>query len=191
MQIKRPFEIDCGDIILREFQENHVEGIYTLSQQPEIQEFLSDWISTREQRHTWMLQYDIPENNRFFEALPNISELKDDPLRLAIILKETDEFIGWIVSGFKVELPPPNREIGYAISNTQTGKGYGTKASQALIQYLFEHSDTEELVATAVTYNVSSNRVLQKCGYQLEGEMMIDQKPYNCYRLTKQEWENR
>ncbi len=187
MQIKRPFEIDCEDIVLREFQEAYVDGIYQMSLQPEIQEFLSDWVATREKRHEWMLQYDIPENDRFFQALPHISMLENDPLRLAIILKETDEFIGWIVSGFKDELPPPNREIGYGISNLHTGKGYATKATKALIKFLFEHSDTEELVATAVTYNEASNVVLKKCGYRFEGTTEIDQKPYNCYRLTKQE----
>ena len=128
MTFKRPFEIDCGELVLRAFQVEHVDGIYEMTLEPEIQEFLSDWVATKEQRHTWMLEYDIPENERFFEALPNISKMENDPLRLAIILKETDEFVGWIVSGPKDQLPPPNREIGYGISNKHTGKGYATKA---------------------------------------------------------------
>lgn len=183
------FEIECGSLLLREFQLEHLDAIYNMTLEPEIQTFLPDWISTKEERREWLTQYDIQENRNFKEALPHILDLKDDPLRMVIIHKESCEVIGWIVSGFKDELAPPNREIGYAISNRHTGKGYATQATKGLIKFLFENSDTEELVATALTYNEASNRVLKNCGYKMEGTTEIDQKPYNCYRVTKSEWQ--
>lgn len=182
------FEILCDDLSLQTFQLEHLDAIYNLTLEPEIRTFLPDWISTKEQRLEWMIKYDIEENKHFIEALPNIANLKDDPLRLAIVLRESNEVIGWIVSGFKEELAPPNREIGYAISNQHTGKGYATQAARALIEFLFEKSDTESLVATARTYNEPSNRVLKNCGYRFEGTLEIDKEPYNCYRMTKSEW---
>jgi len=183
------FEIRYGDIILREFQLDHLDAIYNITLEPEIQTFLPDWISTKEQRQKWLETCDFEENQNFKTALPHILDLKDDPLRMVIINSATEEVIGWIVSGFKDELKPPNREIGYAISNKHIGKGYATQASKALIKFLFENTDTEELVATALTYNESSNRVLIKCGYKFDGITEIDQKPYNCYRMTKVEWQ--
>ncbi len=63
----------------------------------------------------------------------------------AIVLKETGEFIGWCCSGIKDELPPPNREIMYAVSKDHRGKGYTTQASQGMIAYLFEHAGIETL----------------------------------------------
>ena len=104
-------------------------------------------------------------------------------------MKETNELIGWINSGLKDELPPPNREIGYAVSREYTCKGYVTQAAQGLIKYLFENTNTEVLNATALTYNTPSNRVLQKCGFKLMGTMKIQEQDYYYYKLNKSEWE--
>lgn len=181
-------DIDCGELLLSPFNLEHLDAIHQMTLEPEVQEFLSDWIATREQRYEWLTKYEIGENETFFEALPHIDHLAETPLRMAIIHKATGDFVGWIVTGFKTELPPPNREIGYAISNCHTGKGYATIAAKGMIQFLFENSETQELVATAVTYNVPSNRVLTKCGYHQEGTMDIDNKPYYYYRMTKEQW---
>ncbi|SHJ09706.1 Protein N-acetyltransferase, RimJ/RimL family [Clostridium cavendishii DSM 21758] len=184
---KAVFTIECKDIILREFQAEDLDAIYNITLQPKVKEFLPDWISTKEQRREWLIKYDIKENREFFEAAPNI---KEQILRLGIILKETNEFIGWIVSGLKEELPPPNREIGYAISRDFTCKGYATQAVQGLIEYFFQNTNTEVLNATARTYNSSSNKVIQKCDFKLIGTMNIEGHDYHYYKLNKGEWEH-
>lgn len=180
--------IDCGELMLEPFNYSHLDGIQQMTLEPEVREFLSDWIATPEQRLEWLVKYELGENEGFFSALPDIDQLENTPLRMAIIHKATGDFVGWIVTGFKQELPPPNREIGYAISNKHTGKGYATIAARAMIRFIFESSHTEVLVATAVTYNMPSNRVLTKCGYHLQGSLDIDNRPYFYYRLTKNEW---
>lgn len=184
------FTIQCKDIFLKEFQIEDLDAIYNLTLQPEITEFLPDWIATREIRREWMEKYEIPENKEFLEAIPNIPNISRHALRLGIILKETNELIGWITSGLKDELPPPNREIGYAISKNYRGKGYTTQAANGLIKYLFEHTNTDVLNTTALTYNTPSNRVIQKCGFKFAGIIVIENQDYNYYRLSKHEWEN-
>ena len=95
------------------------------------------------------------------------------------------EWNGWIVSGYKEELPKPNREIGYAISNNMTGRGYATEAVDGLINFIFRNTTTPELVATARDYNLSSNAVIKKNGFIFEHEQEMDGHNYYCYRLKK------
>ena len=185
------FTIECEDIVLREFQLEDLDSIYNITLQREIREFLPDWIATKEKRREWLTKYEINENKEFLNSVPNIPNIKGHALRLGIILKEKNELIGWITSGLKDELPPPNREIGYGISKEYTCKGYATQAAKGLIKYLFENTNCEVLNATALTYNISSNKVIQKCGFSLMGTMEIDGKSYYYYKLNKSEWKHK
>jgi len=186
---RKVFEIECKDIILREFLLEDLDAIYALTLQPEITDFLPDWIAIKEQRREWLIKYELVENNEFIEAVPNVTNINTYILRLGIILKETNELIGWICSGLKDELPPPNREIGYAISKYYRGKGYTTQAAQGLTKYLFENTNIDVLNAIALTHNTPSNRVIQKCGFHLNGNIQIENHEYYYYKLSKSEWE--
>lgn len=188
---KNVFAINCKDIVLREFQLEDLDAIYNITLQPEIAEFLPDWIATKEKRREWLTKYEIKENKEFLDSVPNIPNISRHALRLGIISKETNELIGWITSGLKDELPPPNREIGYAISRDYTCRGYATQATQGLIKYLFENTNTDVLNATALIHNIPSNKVIQKCGFKLMGSMKIEGKNFYYYKLNKSEWEYR
>ncbi|MPN07103.1 hypothetical protein SDC9_154369 [bioreactor metagenome] len=149
---------------------------------------MPDWIWPKEGIKNWVSEYVIKENQRCFEVFPNLPNSNEYILRLGIILKETNEFIGWITSGLKEELPPPNREIGYAISKDYTGNGYSTQAVKGLIKYLFENTNIDVLNATALTYNTPSNKVLVKSGFNLLGITKIEEQDYYYYKLCKDQW---
>lgn len=182
------FTIDCGEIYLREFTIDDVDAIYEITNQPEVYEFLPSWKSTRDQRLDWVANYEIPSNKRFLAAVPNIED--QTYLNLGIILKETGEFIGFCHTGIKEELPTPNREIAYGISKHYRNKGYTTKAVKALIGYLFENTNVELLNAVALKHNGGSNRVIQKCGFTLMGDVEIKHETYNHYTLDKTQWQD-
>ncbi|CAM5200069.1 N-acetyltransferase domain-containing protein OS=Ureibacillus acetophenoni OX=614649 GN=SAMN05877842_11764 PE=4 SV=1 [Ureibacillus acetophenoni] len=186
--MKDLFVIDCGEIYLREFQVEDVDAIYELTSQPEVYEFLPDWKSTREQRLNWVTNYEITSNKRFLSAVPNIEG--ENYLKLGIILKDTNEFIGFCNTGIKDELPEPNREIAFAISKHYRNKGYTTKAAKGLIHYLFNHTNTERLNAVVLTNNVSSSKVIEKCGFKLVGDVIIENETYHHYTLNKSEWQD-
>lgn len=179
------FTIECEDILLREYLIEDVDSLYELTRQAEIKEFLPDWNASREKRLYWMQNYEIVDNKRFLQAVADGGQVGDTYLRLAIILKETGEYIGWCCSGTKKELPPPNREIVYAISNRHTNKGYTTQAVKGMITYLFENTDVKVLNATALVRNISSNRVIQKCGFEFVGTVEIDHETNNHYKISK------
>ncbi|PGA01019.1 GNAT family N-acetyltransferase [Bacillus wiedmannii] len=182
------FRIDCGDIYLQEFTVKDAESIYKISNQPEIEKFLPDWKSTKEQRVNWVTNDEIPENKAFLHAVRTRTNIDDHILRLGIFKKTTNEFIGWCCTGMKDELPAPNREIMYAVSSEYHNNGYATQATKGLIGYLFENTNVDVLNAIALIKNVPSNKVIEKCGFTYLGQQMIENQIYNHYVLSKSGW---
>ncbi|GGA48831.1 GNAT family N-acetyltransferase [Psychrobacillus lasiicapitis] len=176
------FTIDCGEILLREFRREDVDAIYDLTSQPEVYEFLPDWRSTREQRLDWVTNYEIPANKEFLANVPSVGE---GWLKLGIILKETDEFIGFCNTGIKEELSGPNREVAYSISKYYRSIGYATLAVKALVNYLFENTDVEQLNAVVLPRNIASNKVIRKCGFQLKGKVEIEDQLHSHYIISR------
>ncbi|MBB3127293.1 RimJ/RimL family protein N-acetyltransferase [Paenibacillus rhizosphaerae] len=185
IHLERPFIIDCGDIILREYQLEDLDAICELARQEEIRRYLPDWDVPREVRYDWMVHYEIKENEQFVKAVAEGGAVGDFRLRLVILDKNTKECIGWCCTGPKEELPFPNREIMYALSSRHTRKGYTSQAVQGLVKFLFDHTDAAELNGVARTDNPASNRVLQKSGFDQNGTIDIDGHKYVWYKIQK------
>lgn len=177
--------IECEDVTLREFIEADLDTFHSLTWQSEIYDYLPGWNVSKEQRKEWFFKYEIPENKQFINAVAQGRDIGDLRLRLGIILKETGELIGWCCTGLKDGLPPPNREIMYAISKNYRGKGYTTQAAQGMVSYLFENTNVESLIAIALISNTASNRVIQKCGFIFQEELEFDNAAYNYYKLQR------
>ncbi|ANC08020.1 MULTISPECIES: GNAT family N-acetyltransferase [Bacillus] len=182
------FRIDCGDIYLQEFMVKDAESIYKIANQPEIEKFLPDWKSTKEQRMDWIANYEIPANKAFLETVKTTNNIDNHMLKLGIFKEATNECIGWCCTGMKEELPSPNREIMYAISNEHQNHGYATKATKGLIDYLFKETNLIVLNAIALINNAPSNKVIKKCGFTYLSEQKIENQLYNHYVLSKSEW---
>ncbi|MBE7103662.1 GNAT family N-acetyltransferase [Bacillus cereus] len=182
------FRIDCGDIYLQEFTIKDAESIYKISNQPQIEKFLPDWKSTKEQRVNWVANYEIPANKAFLDEVTKTTNIDGYFLKLGVFIKETNEFIGWCCTGMKEELPSPNREIMYAISSEYQNNGYATKATKGLIDYLFKNTNVDILNAVALINNVPSNKVIEKCGFTYKSQQTIESQLYNHYLLSKSEW---
>ncbi|MGW6148175.1 GNAT family N-acetyltransferase [Bacillus mycoides] len=179
------FRIDCGDIYLQEFTIKDAESIYKISNQPEIEKFLPDWKSTKEQRVHWIINDEIPANQAFLDAVKTTCNIDDHILKLGIFNKDTNEFIGWCCTGIKEELPSPNREIMYAISSEYHNNGYATKATKGLIDYLFKNTTLDVLNAIALINNIPSNKVIKKCGFTYLSQQTIENQLYNHYIVSK------
>ncbi|GKU79441.1 N-acetyltransferase [Paenibacillus sp. L3-i20] len=182
------FIIDCKDVILREFLVSDLDIFHELTWQPEIHEFLPGWNVSKDQREEWFINFEIPENKMFLNAVSKGEDIGNLRLRLAIISKVNGELIGWCCTGIKDELLPPKREIVYAISKNHRGKGYTTQASRGMINYLFEHTNVQELSAVALISNVPSNKVIQKCGFYFQGIIEIEGEENHYYTLEKNDW---
>lgn len=188
---KSYFTIECKDVILQEFKIEDLDDFHALTWQPEIYEFLPGWNVSKELREDWFLHFEIPENQEFLKAVSEKRDVGELRLRLGIILRETGKFIGWCCTGIKAELPPPNREIVYGISNEYRGKGYTTQAVQGLLTFLFQHTNIEVINAIALERNLPSNRVIQKSGFNFQNKIQLENETYDSYKLTKNDWVTR
>ncbi|RED52910.1 GNAT family N-acetyltransferase [Cohnella lupini] len=182
---KNLFTIECREIILREYQVEDLDELQNLTWQPHFYEFLMDWNVSKEQREDWIEHYEIPENERFLDAVVRDGEIGELRLRLGIIAKDSGQFIGVCGTGILDKVSPPNREIYYGISNDHRNKGYSTQAARGLIKYLFHHTNVEELVAIAQVRNLPSNKVIQKCGFDLLDDIEIENNKFHSYKLRK------
>lgn len=182
---KNIFTIECRDIILREYQVEDLDELQNITWQPHFYEFLIDWNVSKEQREDWIKNYEIPDNERFLDAVSKDGDIGELRLRLGIISKDSGQFIGVCGTGILDKVSPPNREIFYGISNDHRNKGYSTQAAKGLIKYLFDNTNVEELIAIAQIRNLPSNKVIQKCGFEFQNEIEINNKKYNYYKLRK------
>ncbi|MDM5154922.1 GNAT family N-acetyltransferase [Bacillus sp. DX1.1] len=64
--------------------------------------------------------------------------------------------------------------------------GFATKAPNRLINYLFEKTNVKILNAVALTRNISSNRVIEKSGFNFISSIEIENEEYHYYQLSKQ-----
>lgn len=62
-------------------------------------------------------------------------------------------------------------EVGYYIDECLWGRGVATAAVEKLCAYMFENTDIIRLWATPFEENTPSLRVLEKCGFALEGTL--------------------
>jgi RimJ/RimL family protein N-acetyltransferase len=93
----------------------------------------------------------------------------DRPRNLAIVVE------GQAVGGVGVEpfgdVQRLTGEIGYWLAEPFWGRGLATTAVKTWSAYAFEQFGLERLQATVFEGNAASARVLEKCGYLLEGRL--------------------
>ena len=60
--------------------------------------------------------------------------------------------------------------VGYGLTKLEhRNKGYATDAAKIILQYGFRHLGLERISASTQENNIGSQRVLEKCGFTLEG----------------------
>ncbi len=60
-------------------------------------------------------------------------------------------------------------EIGYGISGEYQNNGYATEAVRAVLEWAFSHPEVTAVEAETDDDNIASKRVLEKCGFALNG----------------------
>jgi RimJ/RimL family protein N-acetyltransferase len=85
-------------------------------------------------------------------------------------------------------------EIGYWFGIPYWGKGYATEAARAVIDYAFTEIGLDKLEGGARVSNPASRRVLEKCGFQWTGVILMRVRalnsaaPVDRFRLDRGLW---
>jgi ribosomal-protein-alanine N-acetyltransferase len=79
-------------------------------------------------------------------------------------------------------------ELLYAFLPDAWGHGYATEAARAVVHLAFADLGLTELVASMLVTNRPSQRVVERCGFRLEREMVRQGLSHRLYRLRAAEW---
>jgi Acetyltransferases, including N-acetylases of ribosomal proteins len=115
----------------------------------------------------------------------------------AIVEKSTDRLIGTIdLHQDQIRPTIGVLALGYSLAESTWGRGYATEAARELVRHVFEDLQLPVLAANHYVTNPASGRVLQKCGFRLEGTLrqagkLFDDSVYDrvCYSITREEYD--
>lgn len=89
---------------------------------------------------------------------------------------------------------PETPELGYWLGVDHWGRGFGTEAARAAIDFAFEEFAIAQMISGARVVNPASRNILEKCGFQWSGvelhrfEALGSSSPVDCFRLTRGVW---
>ena len=118
---------------------------------------------------------DIPVNKitKTFEKkwlekqIKNYKKKKPSEYQLAI---DIDRKFAGVIGFNKIDFKNEQGVIGYWIGRLFRGKGYMTRALKILLKNSDKKFKLKRITANVFTYNPASGKVLEKCGFKIEGE---------------------
>jgi len=154
MQYLNPPELQHELVCLRPLNRSDVPAWYTYLTMPHVLEHTS-----------WQLR-SIDELQQKFDGLESADPASE--LRFAIVLRSSGVLVGTI--GFhSLSLPNRTAEIAYDLAPGVWGQGIAPAACAAMAAWGFDRLGAVRIQATALDSNARTLRVLEKCGFQLEG----------------------
>jgi ribosomal-protein-alanine N-acetyltransferase len=152
MPVIKPFESER--LMYRELLPSDDQGMFELDSNPEVHRYLGNKPVTS------------IEEVRKVIAMVREQYRSNGIGRMAAILKETGEFIGWV--GLKLEHDVNGHDtfydIGYRLIQKHWGKGYATESAKAFIDYGFNVLNVDKINAYADADNIASRIALEKAG---------------------------
>jgi aspartyl-tRNA(Asn)/glutamyl-tRNA(Gln) amidotransferase subunit C len=144
-------------LTLRRFTIEDAEGIYyNWAGDPEVTKYL-----------TWTAHKSVEESEEFIKNLKAGYE-KDSYYMWAIELNETEQPIGCIgASGIQEEIDAV--ELAFFLGKDYWHQGYTTEALTEVVRFFFEEVGANRIWCTHDTENIYSGKVMQACGFTLEG----------------------
>lgn len=107
--------------------------------------------------------YKLSDAERFID-----STIKQDP-QTTFAIEYKFKFVGAIGLVLQQDVYRLSAELGYWIGEPYWGQGIATNALSLLCNYAFGELKLEKLFAGVFEGNEASKRVLEKCGFELEG----------------------
>ena len=172
------FYLETERLIIREIQENDVDGMFELDSNKQVHLYLGNKpIKT------------IKDAEKNIAIIRN--QYKERGIgRFATIEKTTGKFIGW--SGLKLNVGENEAlngfqdfiDIGYRFIPKYWKKGYGLEAALVCLNYGFKIMNYETIYGAADVKNIGSNKILQKIGLQFVNEFNYQYKDKNTVRVN-------
>ncbi len=156
--------IETERLLLRELLPTDDVGMFSLDSDPNVHQYLGKNPVT-----------DISQSR---EMIANIRQqyLDNGIGRWAVILKETNEFLGW--SGLKLEKNVNGHaefyDLGYRFIPKFWGNGYGYESAKAFVNFGFNDLKLDKICACFEHGNNGSQRIMEKCGFQFVNNFIYE-----------------
>ncbi len=138
------------------------------------------------------------------ETLPAILREYDElPAGLGQFVAEAPGFVGWFAikpadSVGLTDDPDGGIELGYRLLPSAWGKGIATEGARLLVRRAFTELAVDRVVATTMTVNTASRRVLEKAGLRHTRTFHVDwpdpipgaEHGDVVYELTRAQWDS-
>lgn len=158
MSSRPPERIELGDIVLRR---ERIDDAALL---------VPALVANLEHLRPWM-PWSTPDNATDAaqrERLEKVEQSWDDAQDHSFLLLDATESTVFGVFGMHRRIGPEAIEIGYWLAEHAVGKGYATRAVEALTQAALELDDVSRVEIHCDEANIRSQKIPQRLGYRLD-----------------------
>ena len=118
----------------------------------------------------WLNVRDMfPHPYTFEDAEKFIDTVKQQDPEVTFAIQYEFKFVGAIGMVLQRDVYRFSAELGYWIGEPFWGKGITTRAVRLICDYAFNNLNMEKMFAGVFQGNEASKKVLEKCGFELEG----------------------
>lgn len=167
--------LETSRLILRGWQENDIDDLFDIFKDESV--IMGGWKPNSNITISAELLNKYIENNDHW----------------AIELKDRKKVIGCV--GFCLDNNRGKfyaKSVNFVLSKDYRGNGYMTEAVKRVVQYMFEEINIDLLSAFHIPDNISSKRILERCGFEYEITIKQGYKRYDghvfdsiCYSIMK------
>lgn len=143
-----------GDVILRELEEIDL---------PKLAKYADNEKISINLRNAFPHPYGIEDAERFYKMVQS-----QNP-KTFFAVEYQGEYVGNISLVVGGDVYRNSAEIGYFIGEPFWNKGIVTKAVHLIVEFGFEKLGLKRIHTGVFEYNKASQRVLEKCGFEMEG----------------------
>lgn len=171
--------IETERLILRQFSVEDTVALHKICNEAYILKWMPDWECSIDIRKSWI---------GWVEKQYSLATRETARIMLAVTLKTNSRIVGMVGIGNKEEVDN-EIEIAYFISEKYSNNGYISEAAKAMAEWAFSSLNIDYLIAIVELDNLSSQRVIEKCGFiKIETKMILnsgetERKPFYYYRL--------
>jgi RimJ/RimL family protein N-acetyltransferase len=148
-------QIETERLLLREYDEADWEAVHNYAQKADILIY-----------EAWGPNTETETKNFINTVLEDQAKQPRNSFDLAIILKAEEKLIGGCRFWF-TNAEPCEGNIGYIINPGYWKNGYASEATNALTNYISTSYNIKIVNAACDVLNIASQRVLEKCGFEL------------------------
>lgn len=155
--------IETERLILRPLVAEDVHRLFLLDSNPQVMKYVGQPVLTEPRQSQAVIEMIQAQYEKFGIG------------RFAVIEKESNFLIGWAGLKFvdyKVNGYQNFYEIGYRFLPEFWGKGYATESNKPFVDRAFNEMGVNELFAYAHEDNTGSHHVLQKLGFEIQGDFI-------------------